>query len=122
LLTPEPDLDSNLRLVLYWQADTVQEVDYTVFVHVVNASGEIVAQKDNMPRDDLSPTTQWEPGELIVDLRVVPIPLDMRAGEYQVMVGMYNWQTGQRIPVHTPSGQEIASDAILLEQPFVVGH
>ncbi len=122
LLTPEPDLEGNLRLVLYWQADTVQEVDYTVFVHVVNSSGDIVAQKDNMPRDDLSPTTQWEVGELIVDLHVLPIPLNMPAGEYQVIIGMYNWQTGQRIPVHTPSGQEIASGAIVLEQTFVVSN
>ena len=120
LVTPEPDPEGNLRLLLYWQADATPEADYTVFVHIVDGSGALVTQKDNMPREDTFPTTHWKPGELIDDLHLVPLPPDLPAGEYQVVIGLYDWQTGERLPVHSPSSEEIPDGAIVLEQTLVV--
>ena len=119
-LTPESVPGGEMQLLLHWQADATPEEDYTVFVHVLNDADEIAAQKDAMPGDGELPTSQWDVGPLIDDLRVVPLPPDMSAGEYRVAIGMYNWQTGERLPVHLPTGEEIPDQAIVLEQALRV--
>ncbi len=116
LLNPEAARGENLHLVLHWQADAEPEQDYTVFVHILDDSGEIVAQRDSMPGDGTLPTTQWTAGPLIDDTHAVPLPLDMPAGEYRVVIGMYNWQTGERLPVLRPNGEEVPDGAIILDQ------
>lgn len=119
-LTPESVPGGEMQLLLHWKADATPEEDYTVFVHVLNDADEIAAQKDSMPGDGELPTSQWDIGPLIDDLRVVPLPTDMPAGEYRVAIGLYNWQTGERLPVHLPNGDEIPERAIVLEQTLKV--
>ena len=41
--------------------------DYILYVHLVNASGEIVAQSDMMPRKGTYPTSVWDAGESVSD-------------------------------------------------------
>ena len=120
LVTPTLRAGDNLRLVLYWQADARPEQDYTVFVHVLDDSGLLAAQRDNMPGDDAYVTTQWAVGPLIDDVHTVPLPSDIPAGEYRVVIGMYLWQTGERLPVFSPDGTEIPNGAIILDQTFDV--
>ena len=112
----------DLHLRLYWQADTKPERDYTIFVHVLDASGELVAQRDNMPRDETFPTTHWPVSQLINDFHHIPLPSDMPAGEYRIVIGMYIWQTGERLSVRRSNGDEIPDGAIVLDQTFEVGN
>src|SRR5690606_23319159 len=45
-----PTIDSgSLALTLVWQALDTVDSNYTVFVHVINAAGEIVVQRDTAP-------------------------------------------------------------------------
>jgi hypothetical protein len=104
-----------MRLLFHWQADAAPQEDYTVFVHVLNDSGEMTAQQDTMPGEGELPTSQWAAGPLIDDLHVVPLPPDLPAGEYQVAIGLYNWRTGERLPVRLPNGEEVPGGAIVLE-------
>ena len=122
LVTPQVGPGDELRLMLYWQADARPEEDYTVFVHVLDAAGGLVAQRDNMPRDNDFPTTRWPVGPLIDDVHVVPLPSDVPAGEYRVGIGMYVWQTGERLPVHRPGGEGIPDGAVVLDQTLEVGN
>jgi hypothetical protein len=120
LVTPESVPGGEMQLLLHWQADAAPQEDFTVFVHVLNDSGEIAAQQDTMPGDGELRTSQWAVGPLIDDLHVVPLPLNLPAGEYQVAIGLYNWQTGERLPVQLPSGEEVPDRAIVLEQVLTV--
>jgi hypothetical protein len=120
LASAGPDPDGNVPLMLYWQADSPPGGDYSVSVHVVDAFGEIVSQRDRMPRDDSSPTTSWEPGELIDDLHLVPLSPYLPAGEYRLIVSLYDPNSGERLPVVSPDGEEIPEDAIVLDQTLVV--
>lgn len=122
LVAPEMPAGEDLHLLLYWQADAELEQDYTVFVHVLDNAGQIVAQRDNMPRDDDLPTTQWPLGSLVDDPHLVPIPASTHAGEYRVAIGMYVLQTGARLPVRDASGKEVPGGAIVLDQTFRVGY
>ena len=96
---------TGFTLDLVWQALAAIEDDYTVFVHVVDAGGNIVAQRDVFPQDGAYPTSLWLAGEYVRDRYVFD---GLPAGDYDVLVGLYSQETGQRLTVtndtHSPSG------------------
>jgi len=102
-----------LRLKLLWQDLAEMDLDYTVFVHVIDSKDKIWAQKDQQPLAGEYPTSFWAPGEVILDEHVVHLGPDLPAGEYLVEVGMYYWKTGERLKVRGPSGPE-PGDRMLL--------
>ncbi len=87
-----------ITVILYWEALQQPDFDYSVFVHLME--GEIlIGQRDHPPGSDRSrPPTTWEPGELVIDPHPVPVPLDF-SGKVEIRVGVYNWSTGERLPV-----------------------
>ena len=89
----------NIHLTLFWQCLAEMEQSYTVFTHLVDAGGHIVAQKDNPPVDGLYPTTEWQAGEIVRDQYDILISPETPPGEYQVEVGMYLAETGERLTV-----------------------
>jgi hypothetical protein len=89
-------VEEQLALTLFWQARMRPDTPYTVFVHVLDESGAIVAQRDVMPVDGSLPTTCWQPGEFVRDehrLDVSALP----PGAYAVQVGLYDQATGLRL-------------------------
>jgi 4-amino-4-deoxy-L-arabinose transferase-like glycosyltransferase len=86
-----------LRLRLYWQGLDKMAERYTVFAHVLDASGALVAQKDGEPDDGLAPTTSWLPGEVIADYYQIELPNTLAAGDYALQVGMYQAASGKRL-------------------------
>ena len=100
-------------VTLVWRSVTTVDRDYTVFVHVVSPTGITVAQADGEPQQGALPTSFWERGELVPDMAVVNVPAGLPAGEYRLILGMYEVATGQRLPVEDASGQP-SGDSILL--------
>ena len=86
---------------LYWQALQTPALDYSVFAHVLDAKGNKVAQLDWQPHDAIGrlPATAWLVGQPVVDTQTMTLPTTLAPGEYQLIVGLYNWQNGQRLPV-----------------------
>jgi hypothetical protein len=82
------------NLTLVWYADQSVNEDYTVFVHVVDANGVTVTQRDVMPRDNSYPTSLWDRGEYVVDPHTFT---DLPAGRYTLRIGMYLQATGERL-------------------------
>jgi hypothetical protein len=98
------DLDSikpstPISLTLYWQALASMNERYVVFVHVLDSTGKIVAQRDAEPMSGTAPTTSWLPNEIIVDSYQIDLPHDFAAGEYRLIVGMYSATQGKRLVV-----------------------
>ena len=120
LLTPEVHPGGTLRLSLYWQAESTPALNYTVFIHINDEAGSLVAQQDVMPAEDTAPTSRWEPGEFVEDFHIIPLPEDLPSGEYHILVGMYDFQTGARLPVTTPEGEELPDAALWLPETFGV--
>lgn len=85
-----------LRVALDFEASEQPQDDLSVFVHLLDANGALVAQSDGLLRDDMRPSQTWEPGENIVDVRHIDLPPDLPAGEYTLLTGWYNWRTGER--------------------------
>lgn len=78
-----------LSVVLYWDRLSPVVESYTVFMHLVDANGEMVAQQDNMPVQGLAPTNTWAAGVLIRDPYRLALPPTMVSGSYQLLVGFY---------------------------------
>ncbi|MEM7116083.1 MAG: glycosyltransferase family 39 protein [Chloroflexota bacterium] len=101
--------DSGLRIQLVWQATEPTQTNYTTFVHVRDAAGNLLAQQDRSP---VVPTSEWVAGQVVVDEFV--FGGEVGAGT-AVAVGLYDSSTGQRLPVFSAIGQALP-DAQYLAQ------
>lgn len=97
--TLEPPAASGdaLRLALFWLALERPGQEYHVFVHVVNAAGELVAQHDGPPLAGWAPTTTWPPGATVIDTITIPLAAELPPGEYQLLTGLYSWPDQVRL-------------------------
>ncbi len=97
-----------MYLQLWWEA--VGETPlraWTVFTHLLNAEGKQVSGKDCEPGCGTFPTNVWVPGERVVAEYQIPIPPDLPPGEYTLEVGLYDWRTGERLPLADGSGDAV---------------
>ena len=102
-----PGLETTVTLV--WQATAQPADDYTVFVHILDPTGALIAQRDTAPVNGLAPTRLWATNQIITDAHTFGLP----PGSYQLAVGLYRPETGQRLPL--PNG-----DTRALLTPFTV--
>lgn len=109
-----------LPLTLFWEALAPVGRDYTVFVHLVNEAGEIVAQSDGPPRAGAYPTGIWSAGEQVIDDRALALPPDLLPGNYVILTGLYDPATGARLPAYEAGGTRLPDDAIELANVGIV--
>lgn len=105
---------SPLTVSLYWEALRVPEADYTVFVHLLNEAGEWVAGQDGRPMDGRYTTLAWQSGHLIQDDHPLTLPANLPAGNYQIKVGLYRLETGERLPVWNAQNEEQPERSLFL--------
>ncbi|MCL4861122.1 MAG: hypothetical protein KJZ93_17020 [Caldilineaceae bacterium] len=94
---------AQFHLVLYWQAIAPVGGRYTVFTQVLNEAGQLVAQQDNAPAAGQAPTDAWQPGAVVRDPFVLGLPADLPAGDYRLIVGLYD-EAG-RLRWQLPNGE-----------------
>ncbi|MFB0535943.1 MAG: hypothetical protein ACETWR_13295 [Anaerolineae bacterium] len=82
--------DGSLSLVLYWRCLERMENDYTVFVHLLDAEGNIVAQGDSPPVQGHYPTTMWAVAEMVRDEHPLVGPPEAVARGVRFAVGWYS--------------------------------
>jgi uncharacterized membrane protein len=91
------DPATGVALTLDWQASGATTVPYTVFVHVLDRDGKLIAQLDSPPSASVKATTAWIKGETIVDGRQIPIPKGISLAGAKLEVGLYDPATGRRL-------------------------
>ncbi len=84
--------ESDLEISLYWFALREMATDYKAFIHIVDGAGQVIAQHDSHPVGGYTPTSRWQPGEIILDRHVVSLPFDLPPGEYKLKAGLYELQ------------------------------
>ncbi len=110
---------SDLYLELQWEALEEPGADYKVFVHMLDAAGEIVAQHDAVPCNWQCPTSGWSAGDSVSDRAILSLA-GLPPGEYRLAVGLYQEDTMERLPAHGeggafyPDGYFVAPDAFLI--------
>jgi hypothetical protein len=92
-------------LTLRWGVSAPVNGDYQLFVHLRDPdTAENIAQADGPPFDGWYPTSWWPAGEIIVDQRTFSLPEDVPAGSYDLVVGFYNIDSGERFGNEFPLG------------------
>jgi hypothetical protein len=91
--------DDGLLVRFHWRCTVPTDTDYTVFVHLVDAAGNRIAQHDGQPQGGAYPTSIWDMGEVVSDEHLLSLPADLLAGDYALQAGLYRLETGRRLPV-----------------------
>ncbi len=107
-----------MSLTVYWQADGPTDIDYTTFVHLVGPDGRPHGQVDQFAGG--APTTSWAPGQVIVDEIAVAVAADAPDGTYHIAVGMYDANSGGRLPVTDRFGHPLPDDQVVLPVEIIV--
>ncbi len=94
-------------LTLTWRAEANPDYSYSVFVHLLDSTGHILAQRDAPPINGARPTTSWLAGELLSDSYTLTIPPATPPGAYTVKVGLYDPDTYARLPVMDSAGNTL---------------
>ena len=103
----------SLDLTLYWSPRGRPTHDYTVFVHLLDSSGQLRGQADSPPMAGKYPTSVWDAGEVIADLHTLSLAPDLPAGEYKIAIGLYDPETGQRVPIVDEDSQ-VSGDHVII--------
>lgn len=96
---------------LYWQAEAEFTEDYKTFFQLVGPDGLLYGQVDQVPGAGAFPTSGWLPGEYITDDYQVSLAPNAPKGDYKIAIGLYNPDTGERLPVE---GGGCQADACIL--------
>ncbi|HEY89662.1 MAG TPA: hypothetical protein G4N98_08030, partial [Thermoflexia bacterium] len=105
-----------LTLTLYWRTGAPLTADYKVFVHLRDTAGVIIAQQDGQPRGGRYPTTAWRADKVIPDTHQLTIPTLAPGQELQLLIGLYQPETLERLPVSGPEGA-LPDGTIVLSLP-----
>jgi hypothetical protein len=87
-----------IRLRLYWQALAPIEADYRIFAHVLGIENQLWANSDSQPAGGAAPTSRWQSGETVEDVRELRLGLTTPSDFYDIEVGVYLPGEG-RLPV-----------------------
>jgi hypothetical protein len=94
----EWDAGETSMLTLEWVTHEELARDYHVYVHLLDkVSGAIVAQADGPPLGGWYPTSFWPAGQIMVDQRDFPVPADLQAGSYDLVVGLYDLESLEQV-------------------------
>jgi 4-amino-4-deoxy-L-arabinose transferase-like glycosyltransferase len=102
-----------LRLSLMWVSLADRPaMDATIFVHLVNREGEIIAQQDARPWDGQYPTFIWDAGEQVTTVALFDMG-DIQLNDLSLRIGMYTFPDLTRLPV-VQDGNLLADGFVLL--------
>lgn len=99
---------------LYRRALQAPDRDYTVFVQLVGPQG-LVSQWDAQPLHGNCPTSAWAEADQIEDGFELNIPLTVEQGQYLLIAGLYDADTGERL--RTPTDDHVVLQRVQLLKP-----
>ena len=101
--------DQQFSIQLNWKSLQLTNIDYTVFVHAFNSDNILIGQSDSQPVNNTYPTSLWVPNEHVVDTHYI----SLNPGEYDIKIGLYLPETGDRLTLNN------GTDAIIIENLIV---
>jgi 4-amino-4-deoxy-L-arabinose transferase-like glycosyltransferase len=108
------DAGENGALTLYWKTEHPVPADYTVFLHLVDASGATITQADGPPVEGYWPASAWTPGLAFADQRKFDAPPQTPPGRYAVRLGFYDPASGARLLAFRANGTRWQDDVVVI--------
>ncbi len=103
--------NEQFEIDMIWQVKKTPALDYQMFVHGLNAEGEIVHQVDVSPLSGLYPTSLWRESQVLYDT----VGLAFEESIMTIAVGLYNPADFVRVPVQFPDGTTTDSVDVSVE-------
>jgi 4-amino-4-deoxy-L-arabinose transferase-like glycosyltransferase len=96
-----------------WEPLAPMTGDYTVFVHLVGGKNERIAERHTYPGLGRFPTSLWTVGRAFCDVYQVHIQDWAPVPElYDVVIGLFDASTGERLVARDPAGAEVGLSTI----------
>ena len=102
------------NLKLYWQPSATISDEYSIFVHLRDQKGAIIGQLDGTPYNNRYRTRDWQPEQLIEDIRPLSNVLNDLSQVKQIAIGVYSPTTGERLPATDAQGEPLADNMLLI--------
>jgi hypothetical protein len=99
-VTRPPD-QNEIHVALRWQVLVPDGAPSTIFVHLYDGTGKLVAQHDGPPAMNFIPPSLWQAGDIIHDIHTIPLDTPLPPGSYRLATGLYDPVSGERLPVAT---------------------
>jgi hypothetical protein len=87
------------HVMLWWRTQRRPDRDYSVFVHLVDKQGNMIAQNDKLPLNAFYPMRAWPLNVDQRDAYPLKIPADADLDGASLAIGLYHAQDGLRLPV-----------------------
>jgi len=99
-------------VTLFWRCGQPLDLNYTAFVHLLDGSQRI-GQHDGPTGLGYYPTDAWRPGDVVADTHLIERPPDDH-GPLQIVVGLYDYQTMERLRLMADDGSLSEIDQVVL--------
>ncbi|MCS7061645.1 MAG: glycosyltransferase family 39 protein [Anaerolineae bacterium] len=106
---------NRLRVIMHWLATQDFIEAFTIFMHLVDETGALVAQADGPADNGNFPIRWWRQGDVVTDERTIELPNEIRPGRYRLEYGFYRPGDGTRLPAFDAQGQPIPDAALRTE-------
>lgn len=103
-----------LEVTLYWKAQQEMDLNYQVFLHLLDPSDIPVAQSDKLNPGDF-PTARWPTDKYVRDNHRLQLPEGITPGIYTLSAGLWLQNEGRRLPLISPSGDVIGDSIYFAE-------
>lgn len=90
-----------LEVTFHWQVQAPSERYLHVFLHLVDRHDQRIAQHDTLGY----PSLEWRTGDRFLTFHTIPLPPDLRPGEYRLITGLYDLFTGERFATTGPGAR-----------------
>ena len=107
-----------LTFIAYWKSFQPIDINYQVFVHLMDDDNNLVAQSDKLNPGEF-PTRRWPADKYIQDKHKILLPEDLPPGEYRWSIGLWVANEGWRLPLLGEDGVQEADSFIIPESILV---
>ena len=103
-----------MTVTLDWRALKPADLNYTVFVHLLDSRGQMIAQHDGIPAEGNFVTTRWSKDIAFEDSHPLLLPADLAPGIYTLATGMYDPTNGARLAVRDSAYHAFPDQTLIL--------
>jgi hypothetical protein len=102
-LGAQPWQPGEQAITLVWRPTAPLPASYTMFVHLLDPAGNLIAQRDQPPLQGFYPSDRWLPDAPFQETVTLTLPANALPGDYRLRVGWYDPARGQRLSRVAPA-------------------
>lgn len=108
-------MPNRIEVDLTWVTDQalVDGILPSVFIHVIDETGAVIAQHDGVLADGLWPANWWRPSVAVREHHRLSLPVVFDPAIHRVEVGLYWPESGERLSVLDAAGQVVGDRTVI---------